>query len=119
MKALIIEPMKPPYTKEINSNLDALQEVVEGTIQIIYPFEDRVCIICNDDEKIIGLPPNRALRYDSGEIYDILVGTFMITGVGEEDLCSLTEEQIEKYKKLFQHPEQFLKFGDSIIALQL
>ena len=49
MKALIIEPMTPPYTKEINSNLDALQEVVEGTIQIIYPFEDRACIICNDD----------------------------------------------------------------------
>ena len=43
----------------------------------------------------------------------------MITGVGEEDLCSLTEEQIEKYKKLFQHPEQFIKLGDSIIALQL
>ena len=119
MKVLIIEPMKAPYTKEIESTLDSLKEIVEGGIQTTYPFDDMVCIVCNDEAKNLGLDPNRALYDEKGRIYDIIAGTFLIVGINEDDFCSLTEEQIEKYKKLFQHPEQFIKLGDSTIALQL
>lgn len=47
MQALIVEPMKPPYVKEIGEELEDLQHEVGGYIEAIYPFEDEVAIICN------------------------------------------------------------------------
>ena len=31
-----------------------------------------------------GLPLNRALRDDNGEIYDIVAGTFLVTGLTDD-----------------------------------
>lgn len=51
MQALIVEPMKPPYVKEIGEELEDLQHEVGGYIEAIYPFEDEVAIICNEEGK--------------------------------------------------------------------
>ena len=95
MRILLIEPGQPAVEKEINGSLQSMQEIVGGTIQAIYPFEGPVALICNDEGKLLGLPPNRAL-YDetSGNVYDVIVGTFFICGapVGAEDFTSLTDE---------------------------
>ena len=50
---------------------------------------------------MLGLPLNRPLMDENGLPYDILCGTFFMAGVGEEDFVSLTEEQIEKYRSLY------------------
>lgn len=55
----------------------------------------------NDEGKLLGLPFNRPLYDEDGEIYDILVGTFLVVGLTEDDFGSLTEEMIEKYTKIF------------------
>ena len=52
---------------------------------------------------MLGLPFNRPLMDENGLPYDILCGTFFIAGVGKEDFFSLTEEQIEKYKSLYDN----------------
>jgi len=105
MKVLIVEPMKEPYTIEIENSLESLQEVVDGYIETVSPFEDNACIICNEEGKATGLLPNRSLKDKNGRIYDILVGTFLIAGIGKDSFCSLTDEQVETYKSLFQEPE--------------
>ena len=51
MKVLIVEPNKIPYEKNIENNLETLQEIVGGMIQITYPYEDLVGIVCNDEGK--------------------------------------------------------------------
>ena len=38
-----------------------------------------MALICNEEGKFLGLPLNRALRDDTGEIYDIIAGNFLIT----------------------------------------
>ena len=48
--------------------------------------------ICNDDGKLMGLPLNRALRDENGEMYDAVAGDFLVVGLGEEDFASLTPE---------------------------
>jgi len=64
------------------------------------------------------MEPNRAVRDpDTNEITDIICGPFFICGLGEEDFCSLTEEQATKYSKLFHSPEVFLWNGTNIVAL--
>lgn len=47
MTVVIVKPGYAPYEAEING-LDEMQEVVGGTIQAIYPFEDRAAVVCNE-----------------------------------------------------------------------
>lgn len=49
MKVLMVEPGKSPYAAEIESGLKSLQAAVGGDIQAVYPYEDPVALICNDE----------------------------------------------------------------------
>ena len=90
--------MKPPTVQEIDSSLESMQKIVGGDIEAVYPFDDPVAIVCNEEGKMLGLPMNRAMTDESGVPYDIVCGTFFVVGIGDEDFTSLTEQQIEKYK---------------------
>lgn len=114
---LVVEPMKEPYEKTIPSGLSSLQNEVGGMIQVVYPFEDPVGLICNDEGKINGMELNRALRTEEGEIYDIVAGTFLVAGLTEDNFGSLTPEQLETYSKLYQKPEIFAQIGGEIVAI--
>lgn len=116
---LVVEPEKKPYVKEIEHTLKNLQNEVEGGIEAVYPFEDRVAIICNDEHKFNGSKLNRCLRDDNGEVYDILAGNFLIAGLTEYNFGSLTPEQIEKFTDYFAVPEMFMKIGDNLMVLPM
>ena len=107
MKVLMVEPGEIPYEADIEPGLRSLQAAVGGNIQAVYPYEDPVALICNEDGKFMGLPLNRALRDDTGEIYDIIAGNFIITGLGEESFSDLSPDLMEKYKEQFLAPESF------------
>lgn len=120
MTVLIVEPRKTPYEKEIRSDLKEMQAIVGGPIQAVYPFEEPVALICNEEGKLQGLPLNRALyEPEHGQLYDIIAGTFFLCGAPPdgENFTSLTGEQAEKYRKRFQRPELFLKVDSGIFAL--
>ena len=102
IRVLIVEPGKAPYAAEISAGLAALQEKVEGLIQALYPFDDPVAVIANDEGKLLGLPWNRPLFDEDGNIYDILVGTFLVVGLTEDDFGSLSDELIQKYTEVFR-----------------
>lgn len=79
MKILLVEPGKVPRPLEIEPSLKSMQEMVDGPIQTIYPFEESVGLICHEEGKLLGLPLNRALRSpETGEIYDIIAGPFFL-----------------------------------------
>ena len=117
MTVLVVEPRKEPYVKEIDPGLHALQAEVGGDIGAAYPFRDPVALVCNDEGKLIGLDLNRGLRDENGELYDIMAGTFLVVGLGEEDFASLSPELAQKYMEHFRQPEQFISLGGQIIAL--
>ncbi len=116
MKAVIVEPMEKPIIKDIENSLESLQEIVGGYIQVIEPFDD-AAIICNEEGKLRSLPLNRALKNEDGSIYDILCGTFIISGLTEEDFGDLTDEQAEYYCQMYEKPEQFIMQGSRIISI--
>ena len=87
LSVLKIEPGQHPQQVEIDNDLKALQQAVGGFIGASYPFADPVAIVYNDDGKLMGLPLNRALRDENGEMYDAVAGTFLVVGLGEEDFC--------------------------------
>ncbi len=116
MKILLVEPGKEPVLKEIDGSLKSMQEIVGGTIQALYPFEEPVALICNDEGKLLGLPLNRALRDENGQIYDIVAGTFFLCGApeGSDRLESIPERLIKTYQKRFATPEIFIRTGRNL-----
>ncbi len=112
MRVLVIEPLKEPYEATIDGKLESMQKLVGGLIEAIYPFEDdHVALICNEEGKLLGFPLNRALRDESGEIYDIVSGTFLLCSAPptSANFESLSEEQIQKYIKKYKNIEIYLR----------
>jgi len=114
--ALIVEPMREPHVKTISTDLSGLQKVVGGFIEIVYPFEDNVGLIVNEEGKLEGLPLNRGLYNDKGKLYDVIAGTFAVVGLEEDDFCSLTSDQLNKYSEMYKQPQIFVKIGNEIQA---
>ena len=119
MQIVIVEPKKKPTVQDINDGLEAMQKIVGGTIQAIYPFEEPIALICNDEGKLLNLPLNRALRDSTGCIYDIVAGTFFLCAAppDSDNFASLTEEQTQTCLKRFAVPEQFIQVGDAVFIL--
>lgn len=86
-KAIIKKPGEKSKVIEIENELSVLQEAVEGYIQAV-PLAADVCIICNEEGKLIGLP------YNTRIMNKIFVGNILFVGVAGEEFCSLTNEQI-------------------------
>lgn len=118
MKVLMVEPGRSPYETEIENGLKPLQEAVGGDIQAVYPYEDMVALICNEEGKYMGFPLNRALYDKSGQMYDIVAGNFLIVGLGEDDFTDLSPGLMAKFSEQFKYPEKFARIAGEIIAVK-
>ena len=117
LDVLLVQPGAYPQEVSIGTDLKDLQDAVGGTITATYPFADPVAIVCNDEGKLLGLPMNRALRDEHGQTTDIIAGTFLVVGLGEEDFASLSPELAQKYEEHFHQPETFVKLGSHLVIL--
>ena len=119
MTVLFVKPGEKPKRIEIESSLDALQRAVGGYIEAVYPYEDPVALIVNEEGKLNGLPLNRALRDEDNDIYDIVAGNFLIVGLGKSEFTSLTPALMEKCEKLFHSPEAFLNLNGHLTVIPI
>ena len=119
LTVLEIAPGQYPKQVEIEPDLKSLQQAVGGNIGATYPFDDPVSIVYNDEGKLMGLPLNRALRDESGEAYDVVAGTFLVVGLGEEDFASLSPELAQKYEEHFHQPEDFIRLGHRMMVIRV
>ncbi len=106
MNVLVVEPGMAPYEKEVNG-LNDMQAVVGGHITALYPFEERVALVANDEAINMGLEFNRSIEGGYGGIF----GTFFVCGLTDDDFCSLTPEQMERYKQKYYKAEVLFAFG--------
>lgn len=108
IKVLMVEPGEYPKDVVLENNLDALQKAVsigcdcQGMIEVV-GLDDGVCIICNEEGKLLGLEGNWRIGSD------IIAGVFYVVGEDKRgNFTSLTHAQMEYYKKRFRLPELFL-----------
>lgn len=99
-----VEPMKTPVITTIINDLDHLQKAVsiganyQGLIELVY-LEDNVSILCNEEGKLLSLPPNRRLYND------ILCGVFYVVAEDNNgNLKSLSPDQQDRYLRMFWEP---------------
>lgn len=115
IRVLLLEPGKLARVVDIDYSLEGMQKTVNGLIEAAYPFEEEVCIICNEEGKLNGMPLNRAIRCE-GQITDIIAGPCFVCSCDKASFGSLTEAQQQKYLKMFKYPEHFLKINNQIAA---
>jgi hypothetical protein len=114
IKVILLEPNKLARVEEIDASLEGMQSIVGGLIQPGYFFEEPVCVVLNEEGKMIGLDLNRGVYDEKKKLIDIIAGTAFICDCSGENFGSLNDEQIKKYSKMFRYPERFFKINDQI-----
>ena len=114
MRILIIEPGKHPRKADISHNLYDLQKTVGGYIQAIYPWEDRVALVCDEEGLLKNAPFNRLVAPQTA-----IFGTFFICGLAEEEFDDLPDDLMEKYSKLLYEPEVLFKTPIGLVTMSL
>lgn len=116
MTVLMVEPGYAPYEKTIPNTLEAKQELVGGLITAIYPYEEMVAIVANDEGILLNMEFNRSVEGGYGGVF----GSFFVCGLTEDDFCSLPPEQMERFKKKFHKAEILLGVrGNDLITLKV
>ena len=119
LRVLVVEPRKVPYARDILAGQEGLAEAVKGPIAAKYPFEDMVALVYNDEAKDMGYPLNRALYNDQGQPCDVIPGTFLVVGLGEDRFTSLSEDLMDKYAQQFQTVEVFAQVGGRTVMFKV
>ena len=120
MRIIIVEGGKIPHEAKLEHDLESMCRCVGGNIEAVYePGGRDAALICNDEGKLLGLPLNRALRDEKGEIYDVIAGTFFICGAppDSESFTSLTDAQVNYWMERFAKPEFFVRVNDKVICV--
>ena len=117
IKVVLLEPGKLARTAEIDASLAGMQKVVGGLIEPFYPFEEQVCIVCNEESKINGMRPNRSVKNDDGVMVDFIFGPAFICDCRGENLASLSDEQIDRYGKMFRYPEHLARVNGTLFGI--
>ena len=116
INVIYVEPGKTARTIEMKDELSEMQKLVGGLIEEYMPFEDDVAIICNDEGKMNGMPLNRAITGEDGQLMDIIAGPFFIAyaPIESEKFLSMPDELREKYLEKFRLPERFFRTEEGI-----
>lgn len=101
---VVKEPGKQPFVANVENELDKLQTVVGGNIEIVMTLrretEKRagLLLIGNKEGRLIGLPENRM------RITNLLVGTVFAIGAKDEELCGVLAADVPQLLKLMEEP---------------
>ena len=97
------------HTKRIIPCLDIRNgRVVKGVnFKGVQDVEDPVALVFNSEGKFSDLQPNRLLRLENGDPYDVVCGTFFLAGLGGETFVSLTQDQLQRYGALYNREMLF------------
>ena len=61
--------------------------------------------------------PNRSVKNDDGVMVDFIFGPAFICDCRGENLDSLSDEQIDRYGKMFRYPEHLARVNDTLFGI--
>ena len=127
LRVILCKPDETAKVVEIVDELESMQGLVRGYIQEYMPFHseidpryDDVAIICNEEGKMMGLPPSRAIVDEDGRVIDVIAGPFFIcyAPLESERFLSMPEDLEEEFRKRYELPEQFFRTKNGIRAVR-
>ena len=121
------KPGECAETVEMEDKLEVMQDLVGGLIQEYMPFHsetdpryDDVAIICNEEGKLMRLPPSRAITDEDGRVMDVIAGPFFIcyAPLESERFLSMPDDLEHQFKEKFEYPEHFFRTDKGIEAVR-
>ena len=61
--------------------------------------------------------PNRSVKNSDGVMVDFIFGPAFICDCRGENLDSLSDEQIDRYGKMFRYPEHLARVNDTLLGI--
>lgn len=96
IKAVVKEVGKSPKVTEIENELKVFQSLVGGYIEVVRVTPE-ILMICNEEGKLQGLPPN----FSTGR--DVIVGTAVFVAYdGSEEFAGLSDYQVLEIMDMFE-----------------
>ena len=127
LRVILCKPGETAEAIEIEDDLESMQEMVGGLIQEYMPFHsetdpryDDVAIICNEEGKLMRLPPSRAITDEDGRVMDVIAGPFFIcyAPIESETFMSLPDDLREEMRKKFDLPEHYYRSDEGLMVLK-
>lgn len=106
INVMIVEADKHPYMAAIPKEEGCLGNVIGGKAGVL-KINEEVGIVYDVEGYERGREPNRILYNKEGEPGDILCGTFVVVGILEGNITSLTVEKAGRYFSEFYEPTFF------------
>ena len=118
IRVVLVEPGKYAREAEISISPSEMQEICGGEIYLSYPFDEKVCLVYTEEGKIYGFPLNRGIKdMKTGELINIIAGTFFICDCSTKKFGSLSQEQVDRYLERFRKPERFYPIDGEIYVV--
>lgn len=102
MRALLCEPMKEPLVINTDDSLFAFQRLLGKHIDLADDFLEPIAIIYNLTDYHPGLGNVFFICDSNGNLRHVISDRILVAGVQGEALCSLTDEQIKRYTRIFR-----------------
>lgn len=116
MIVLLVPVGKEPVPIKIGNDLKSLQDAVDGNIESYKPFRRDVPVTCivNEEGALNGSKHNRTV-YRLGPTgdaidYDMIFGDFLIVGTSEDEIVSLTPEQLRQFAEMFRYKSVYVEW---------
>lgn len=100
MRVLVLEPGYCPYIATFHNFDDAAKQVISGTYEVSFPFENNVIVLVSS-QKQSGLKHNRCINENQ-----IVNGRAMVCRWDGQRVRGLTKEQADRYYRRYLYPEK-------------
>ena len=114
MRILLVEPGKHPRITEIDGSLEQMQKTVGGYIQAVYPWDDNIALVCDEEALYKDSEWNRYICEGLA-----IKGTFFICGIDGENFADLPMDLAEKYLQLLYAPQVFIRTASGVVVLDV
>lgn len=95
IQVIAVKPYSAPAPLRIENTLQAFQDFVGGYIETI-TIADDLCIVCNEDGRLMNLPPNCTI---CGVAF---VGNIMIVKTDGAEFTDMTDEEAESFLDIWR-----------------
>jgi len=89
---MICEVGKEPYVKEIPNDLETINKIIGGYMEVASLTDDLI-VVCNEEGMRLDLPLNDNLGLN-------ILGNFFVARIEGTDLASITDEDIELLNRM-------------------
>ena len=127
LRVILCRPGEAAEVVEIEDDLESMQELVGGLIEPYDPFYsesdpryENVILVCNEEGKLMNLPPSRAIVDENGRVMDVIRGPFFLcyAPVESERFMSIPPDLEEEFRKKYERPEKIFRTETGIEVIR-